>query len=527
MTSLARPSKLHDGYYQSIAHERVQREHKDSYWYNSEAAVFNPDMADMRRHNAIERFILRGWLPKAPFIDRTTNICAFGSCFAANISNYLKAMDYTLVNRGKAGAYVVQMSESLVTTFAIRQQFEWALENKQPQIDLWYGYKGALFEYDEAIRLETRDLFMKTDVFILTFGLSEVWYDEPTGEVFWKAVPRERVDPARHKFRVSTVQENRDNIRAIYDLIRKHRPDAKIICTLSPIPLMATFRPVSTITANAVSKAVLRAAVDEVYREVAAEGLIHYWPSYEIVMEGFGQNPYGGHFCADRRHADELMLAYIMRLFETHYCTGERSGKSVLRHYVEARVSTSDLPPEILQAMEQGRRALQTLIDQYDDPTAELLEKLALELYPAAPTQAPSSWAAAAVGWQTLPDQQPLGPNPAAAPVPAGAWGYGAMTIDGFKASEDEEMHVQVTLASECPVQVLMSNGYDGSQIGTDAWTIQPEDGEKTVAFHLFPEDETAHVVIRNAGEEGIGGSAAVRAIEIRKARCGPPVRKA
>ncbi len=489
-------------------------------------------MADMRRHDAIERFILIGLLPKAPFIDLATNICAFGSCFAENISNYLNARNYTLVNRGEAKSYVVQMAEALVTTFAIRQQFEWALENKLPSVDLWYGYHGTKFGYDESTRLETLDLFMKTDVFILTFGLSEVWYDEPTGEVFWKAVPRKYVDPARHKFRVSTVQENRDNIRAIYDLIRKHRPDAKIICTLSPIPLMATFRPVSTITANAVSKAVLRAAVDEVVREVAGEGVLHYWPSYEIVMEGFGQNPYGGHFCPDRRHAEEPMLAFIMRLFETHYCTSVRSGKSVLRAYAEARVATSDLPPELFKCLEQGRRATQALIDQFmlrdDEPTAELIEKLALEVHPA-PTHGPSAWAAAAVGWTSLADRQALGSDPAAAPVPTRAWDYGAMTVEGFKASEadDEEMHVQVTLASNCPAQVLLIRADDGSQVGTAAWMIRPEDGEKTVTFRLLPDDDPAHLLIRNAGDEGVGGSVAIKGVATRTAPRPAPTRQA
>jgi hypothetical protein len=131
MTSLTRPETVND-VSNGIVANPVLAERKESYWYNSETVEFNPNMADMRRHDAIERYILSGWLPKAPFIDRTTNICAFGSCFAENISNYLNARNYTLVNRGEAKSYLVQMAEALVTTFAIRQQFEWALENKLP-----------------------------------------------------------------------------------------------------------------------------------------------------------------------------------------------------------------------------------------------------------------------------------------------------------------------------------------------------------------------------------------------------------
>ena len=96
----------------------------------------------------------------------------------------------------------------------------------------------------------TKKLFDETDVYILTLGLSEVWHDEQTGGVFWRTIPKDAFDPARHKFRVSTVDENRDNLAAIQALIRKHRPDAKIVLTLSPIPLAATFRNVSCVSAN-------------------------------------------------------------------------------------------------------------------------------------------------------------------------------------------------------------------------------------------------------------------------------------
>jgi hypothetical protein len=123
------------------------------------------------------------------------------------------------------------------------------------------------------------------------------------------------VDPSRHKFRVSSVMENRANIRAIYDLIRKYRAEAKLIYTLSPIPLIATFRQQSCITANSISKAVLRAAIHEVYREVVNDGHFYYWPSYEIVLEGLGASPYGGHFHGNRRHVNGAILDYVMRLF--------------------------------------------------------------------------------------------------------------------------------------------------------------------------------------------------------------------
>ena len=111
------------------------------------------------------------------------------------------------------------------------------------------------------------------------------------------------------------MQENLDNIEAIYNIIRKHKPEATIILTLSPVPLYATFRPVSCITANTVSKAILRAAIDEFYRNHSTDKDLFYWPSYEIIQfhgkDGFKD---------DNRHINPVAKKGIMERFEKYYC---------------------------------------------------------------------------------------------------------------------------------------------------------------------------------------------------------------
>ena len=266
--------------------------------------------------HAVTDQVLKGWLPDAKPIKPDTKITAFGSCFASNISDWLSKRNFRVLNKGQDAtrAYVVTMGEGMVNSFVIRQQFEWAWEGRVFDQPLWHGYKAEEFGYDPEIQAETKRIFDETDVFILTFGLSEVWYDEPTGNVFWRTIPKEVYDPCRHKFRVSTVAENRKNLAAIYKLIRKHRPDAKIIFTLSPIPLIATFRDNSCLTSNSVSKSVLRVAIDEVVRAFGHEEHLFYWPSYEIVTDIF-KSPWK----PDRRHPQTRVLRYIMTLFEHHW----------------------------------------------------------------------------------------------------------------------------------------------------------------------------------------------------------------
>lgn len=322
-------------------------------WFRGEHTNFNPKLDQIMATDGPEKFVLHGWLPKEPLINKTTQITAFGSCFAANISNWLSERNFRVLNKADDAtrAYVVTMGEGMVNSFVIRQQFEWAWENKVFDQPLWHGYKAEEYGYDENIRLETKRIFDETEVFILTFGLSEVWYDEPTGNVFWRTIPKDVYDPERHKFRLSTVEENRDNIRAIYDLIRKYRPDAKIIVTLSPVPLIATFRDVSCITANSVSKATLRVAVDEVVRDVQDEGHLFYWPSYELVTDVF-RSPYK----PDRRHVRPVVLSYIMRLFEAAWCKdNEVSETELLEAWVRAHVAAGTFPQE-LQAILAKRK---------------------------------------------------------------------------------------------------------------------------------------------------------------------------
>jgi len=284
-------------------------------WYRGETCNFIPSKADLAEPDPIGRFIMPGWIPAAPFVGRKMLITAFGSCFAQHVSNYLAARGYNIAGHGlDLNAHIIRFGEGMVNTFAIRQQFEWAFGEREFPDYLWIGPNKEVASVDPAIREETLRIFNGTEVFIITLGLSEIWYDKATGEAFWRAIPQAIFDPEKHGFRVSTVPENLENLRTIHRLIRQARPTAPIIVTLSPIPLMATFRPVSCLTANSVSKAVLRVAIDEFVRS-ADDKRLHYFPSYEIVGE-----IYGNARDDDNRHVKMEVVHSVMQTFERYYC---------------------------------------------------------------------------------------------------------------------------------------------------------------------------------------------------------------
>jgi len=339
----------------------------DYTWFRGEHCNYAPTVSGIHNLSGIENFILKGWEPASPFITRNTKITAFGSCFAANISKYLAARNFNILTDGNkdkenANSYVVRFGEGMVNTYAILQQFEWAFYNKTPSGDLWHGYDATSFGYDESIRIETLKIFDKTDVFIITLGLSEVWFDEVTGDVFWRAVPKDKYDPSRHKFRVVSTEQNRENITSIINIIKRNKPESKIIFTLSPIPLTATFRAVSCITANSVSKANLRSALDESIRNTEYPDDVFYWPSYEIVTEGFLDK-----FLPDRRHIKPSILDYIMGLFEKYYCVKDDSNDdsiyaTLLRRYVQARIDDGTYPGRVATALSDDTEKLRNII---------------------------------------------------------------------------------------------------------------------------------------------------------------------
>jgi hypothetical protein len=285
-------------------------------WFRGDHVNYMPSRTNLFEKNAIHDYLLKGWLPEKPFITKDHYITAFGSCFAVHVSNYLLERGYRVFNESSAyaAAYVIRCGEGMVNTFAVAQQFQWAYGEKEFDESLWFDSSGAEASYDSGIRERTRAVFDQTDIFLITLGLSEVWYSKQTGDVFWRAIPRSKFDPSRHGFKVTTVAENLENLNTIYQIIRNRRPSASIIITLSPVHLTASCRPVSCITANSVSKSILRVALDQFHTTHCQDKQLFYFPSFEMVKEFF-RDPFRG----DNRHVRGKVVEQIMDSFAKHY----------------------------------------------------------------------------------------------------------------------------------------------------------------------------------------------------------------
>jgi len=287
-------------------------------WYRGDTINFRFREEQLRKSDEpIREFYVHGWEPHRAFVDKNTPIFVMGSCFATHLAERLRDRGYNLVG-AKSDSLMTFVSAGVNNTFAMRQFFEWVDSGIVPEGAKWNTERAAALKLDRDLRKKAREFLSRAKLFVLTLGLSEIWEDKRTGTVFWRGILKDQFDPSVHRFRVSSVDENRENIRVIFETIKKISPKSKVVFTLSPVPLIATFRPISCTTANSVSKAVLRVAIDEALRDLNVHGRkdLHYWPSYEIVLDYF-RSP----FNSDCRYFPDEILNQVMDVFETVYFT--------------------------------------------------------------------------------------------------------------------------------------------------------------------------------------------------------------
>lgn len=236
---------------------------------------------------------------RVPILDKSTPIGSIGSCFAARMKTFLKREGFNYVQTSEAPGSEIGSAAwgTVYNTACIAQEFSRAFGDFNPIERHWpdnengglsspyrkgVGWPDPGFaarekdEHAEAVRLA----LTRARVFILTVGLSEIWFSKRDGSVFYQPPPAKVYHPDLHGFRFATVGENVEHLRAAIGYLRRVSPECRVILTVSPVPLRATFRKMNVLTANAESKASLLIAVQRVTSP--ADG-VHYFPSYELV----------------------------------------------------------------------------------------------------------------------------------------------------------------------------------------------------------------------------------------------------
>jgi hypothetical protein len=287
-------------------------------WHKGSVFHQYPDKQRLRE-NGLET-ILEGWAPRAPLIARDTRVLAVGSCFARHFTLWLAENGFNRAFGASPYNALLRFGADFESPAVIAQQFRWAFDELSPESLLWIDKNRQVVAATDEAKRDTRAALEQAQVLVLTLGLSEVWYDAASGEPLWRALTEDLFDPKRHVFRVETVAQTLEWLEAIERIRARHLPELRIVFTVSPIPLKTTFRPVSAVTANSVSKAILRAALDEFLRRHGEllNDKLYYFPAYEMVTQYF-VDP----FREDNRHLAPIVPGTVIATFVRHFCAGD------------------------------------------------------------------------------------------------------------------------------------------------------------------------------------------------------------
>jgi hypothetical protein len=256
-------------------------------------------------------------------LTRDARICTIGSCFARNVEEALLQQGFNVLTRqgdfpyshGCLNRYNTPvMAQEIDFATGSRQFEERSISSMDADgfADLTsYGHFDSPAEAMD-LRRYTTNLFRAiglADVVVITAGLSEVWYDREF-DYYTNIAPSRAalVYPDRYEFRLLSFLENFDELSHLVEKIRSIKSDCKILMTVSPVPLNATFVERDVLISNSYSKACLRAAVEQIQWEYP---YVDYFPSFEMTNLSAPEIVWE----SDRRHVKQSFVNAIMSEF--------------------------------------------------------------------------------------------------------------------------------------------------------------------------------------------------------------------
>lgn len=285
-------------------------------------------------------------------IGRKDKVATAGSCFAQHIARRLESAGFNYLVTESApqdcrdpaaegyGTFTARFG-NIYTVRQLLQLAERAYGRFEPIIDAWElaggaGYVdpfrprigGKPFASPEALRASrevhfaaVREMFETADVFVFTLGLTECWRSRKDHAVvpLPPGVVGAQLHADSYEPKNFTVVEVLNDLQLLLDLFQRVNRMVRIILTVSPVPLIATFEKEHVLAAATYSKAVLRAAAGEIAKN---NGHVAYFPSYEIITGSFTR---GRYFADDLREVTSAGVEHVMRSFLRHYAAKDAS----------------------------------------------------------------------------------------------------------------------------------------------------------------------------------------------------------
>ena len=260
-------------------------------------------------------YAIEGIYKKKFDISANAKIATAGSCFAQHISRHLKKNGYNVLdveppppalpeNLHQKFGYSMY-SARYGNIYTVRQLLQLAQEvagEWTPQNYIWEKngkFYDALRPAVEPEGLDSpeevvkhrqfhvsrvKKLFESLDLFIFTFGLTEMWIHKDSGTVYPTA-PGTLVGEFNDKlyaFKNTHFSEIIGDFERFQEVLKKIRGGNPFKCllTVSPVPLTATASGKHVLASTMYSKSTLRSVAGQLSSN---QSHIDYFPSYEIV----------------------------------------------------------------------------------------------------------------------------------------------------------------------------------------------------------------------------------------------------
>jgi hypothetical protein len=244
------------------------------------------------------------------------NIATAGSCFAQHNSRHLKnngynvldveppppglpedlhqKFGYSMYSARYGNIYTVrqllQLSQEVAGEWT-PQNYIWEKDGKfydalRPAIEPeGFDSSDEVQEHRQFHISRVKELFENLDLFIFTLGLTEMWVHKESGTIYPTA-PGTLVgqfDENLYEFKNAQFGEVINDFNKFQNVLKKIRgckSFAKVLLTVSPVPLTGTASGKHILVSTVYSKSVLRSVAGQLS---TTQGHIDYFPSYEIV----------------------------------------------------------------------------------------------------------------------------------------------------------------------------------------------------------------------------------------------------
>ena len=249
-------------------------------------------------------------------ISSGQNVATAGSCFAQHISRYMRRKGFSVMDTELAPSMMSEeeqesygyglYSARFGNIYTVHQLLQLAKESfsvKVPENIAWEkdgrfydalrpaiqpgGFQSQEDLYASRVRHIScvRKMFLNSDVFVFTLGLTEAWLHKASNTVFPTAPETiaGQFDPQVYEFKNFNLFEIVGAFEELMSLLKQHRggrDSMKFLLTVSPVPLTATAAGKHILQATIYSKSVLRAVAG--YLADKYEN-IDYFPSFEII----------------------------------------------------------------------------------------------------------------------------------------------------------------------------------------------------------------------------------------------------